>query len=89
MKMIKLLSAVIVTLVLWNVTLTNRTVDDSLLVGNLEQEIVELKNSNTILAAQVASLGSLQYLQPKIVSAGYIEQPRVASLMPPSALAQR
>lgn len=89
MKLIKILSAVIVALVLGSVTLTNRSVDDSLVVSDLARDISSLQNENTILAGQVAALGSLGNLTTKIAQAGFIESPKVVSLSTTSSVASR
>lgn len=89
MKLIKILFILIVGLVIANVTLTNRTVDDSLVVSNLDKQIASLQNQNTILRAEVASLGSLGAVQSKIAAAGFTDAPKVVSLQDTSSVALR
>ncbi len=89
MKLIKILSGLIVALVIWNVTLTNRSVDDSLVVANLDKEISALQNQNTILRSRVASLGSLGNLRHRIEQAGFVANPTVVALPDTSSVASR
>lgn len=89
MKLVKALSAVIVALMIVSVTLTNRSVDESIVVAYLTKEIGELQNQNTILKAQVASAGSLSKLSAKLEDAGFIESPKVVSLPTTSSVASR
>lgn len=89
MKLIKALFGLIVVLVIASVTLTNRTLDESLVVANLDKEISALQNQNTILRAQVAAAGSLTVLSPKIVEAGFVESSNTLSLSSVSSVALR
>ena len=89
MKLIKILFIVIIGLVITNVTLTNRTVDEGVVVSNLSKEISSLRDQNTILASQVAELGSLSAISTKLESAGYVETPKVVSLTGSSSVASR
>lgn len=89
MKLIKFLFFVIVVLVIANVTLTNRSVDESLVMSSLNRDIASLQNENTILRAQVAGLGSLDNLSQKIAEAGFVSTPKVATLTTTSAVASR
>jgi cell division protein FtsB len=89
MKLIKLLFAVIVVLVIANVTLTNRTVDEGVVVANLSQEIAQLQNENTILKAQVAAAGSIGNLSAKLTEAGFVETGKVVSLSTTASVASR
>lgn len=89
MKLIKLLFGVIVILVLANVTLTNRSVDEGIVVANLSKEIATLQNQNTILKGQVASMGSIGNLTAKLEEAGFVETPKVVSLPTTSSVASR
>lgn len=89
MKLIKLLSFVILALVITNVTLTNRSVDESIVVADLSRDITSLQKENTILKAQVAALGSLTDLEQKIAEAGFTASPKVASVTTVSSLASR
>lgn len=89
MKLIKLLFAIIVALVITNVTLTNRGVDEGVVVSGLAREIETLQNENTILKAQVAEDGAIGNLTVKLAEAGFVETPRVASLSTVSSVASR
>lgn len=89
MKLIKALSAVIVLLVIANVTLTNRSVDEGVVVANLTKDIAELQNQNTILRATVAEAGSLDALSERIAEAGFVDSPKVVSLSTPTSVASR
>jgi len=89
MKLIKALFILIIALVITNVTLTNRSVDESIVVANLSQEIATLQNQNTILRAQVALDGSLGTLSTKIADAGFVETPSVVALKTSSPVASR
>ena len=89
MKLIKFLFAVIVALVIANVTLTNRSVDESVVVAGLTRDIAKLQNDNTILKSQVASAGSLSKISDKIAQAGFVESPKVVTIGVPSSVASR
>lgn len=89
MKLIKALFVVIVVLVLGNVTLTNRAIDDGTVVADLGREIIALQNQNTIHRAEIASLGSIGNLSPKLAESGYVESPKVIALPTPAAVALR
>jgi len=89
MKIIKLLSFVIVALVIANVTLTNKSVDESLVVSNLSRDIAILENENTILKAEVASSGSIKELSTRIEAAGFVSTGNIASLPSVSNVASR
>ncbi len=89
MKLIKILSAIIVLLVITNVTLTNRSVEDGLTLTHLSKDISQLQNQNTILRAKIASAGALTGIKEKLLLAGYTESPRVVALPDNSAVASR
>ena len=89
MKIIKLLSFIIVALVIGNVTLTNRSVDESLIVSSLSRDIATLQNENTILKAEVASSGSIKELSSRIEAAGFVSTANIASLPSVSNVASR
>jgi hypothetical protein len=89
MKIIKLLFAIIVLLVIGSVTLTNRSVDEGVIVADLTREISNLQNENTILKAQVAAAGSIGNLTTKLAEAGFTESPKVFSLAVVSSVASR
>ncbi|MFZ2199792.1 MAG: hypothetical protein WAV40_03315 [Microgenomates group bacterium] len=89
MKLIKFFCFIIVVLVIGNVTLTNRSVDESLVVANLSRDISALQNENTILKSEVASAGSIVELSSKIEAAGFISSGKVAALPSVSSVASR
>lgn len=89
MKLIKLLFIVIVGLVIANVTLTNRTIDEGVTVANLSREISTLHDQNTIMKATVASAGSLGNLSTKLIEVGFVEPTNVVSLSITSNVASR
>lgn len=89
MKLIKALFVIIIVLVIGNVTLTNRTVDEGVVVANLSNEITRLQNENTIMKAQIAQAGSLGSLSEKIAEAGFVESAKVATLQSATSVASR
>jgi hypothetical protein len=89
MKLIKALFAVIVVLVIGNVTVANRSVDESLVVSDLSAEIAALQNENTILKSSVATAGSIGTLSAKIEEAGFISTPKIAAVETGSSVASR
>lgn len=89
MKLIKFLFAIIVCLVIGNVTLTNTAVDEGVTVARLTNEIAELQNENTILTATVAASGSLGNLSAQLESAGFVQSPKVVAIPTPSSVASR
>lgn len=89
MKLIKSLFAVIVILVITNVTIANRSVDESIVVSDLSSEISALQNENTILKSVVASAGSLGSLSQRIEEAGFTSSPKIAAIETTSSVASR
>ena len=89
MKLIKALFVLIIALVIMSVTLTNRSVDEGVVVAKLNQEITSLQNQNTILRAQVALAGSLNSVSTKIVEAGFVESATTVALKTSSSVASR
>lgn len=89
MKLVKILFVVIIALVIGNVTLTNRNVDESVVVSDLTRQITVLSNQNTILTAQVSELGSLTNVSEKIAELGFTETPKIASIPAAPAVALR
>jgi|GEM_PF-2853890 len=89
MKLIKFLSFIIIALVIGNVTLTNASVDDRLVVASLSQEISSLENAITILRSQVAQAGSIKNITSRLEAMGFTDTPKVASLPLVSAVASR
>ncbi len=80
MKLVKILAVVIIALVIGNVTLTNRNVDESVVVATLTKQITTLQNQNTIAAAQVAELGSITHVSHQLAELGFTETPKLAAL---------
>jgi hypothetical protein len=89
MKLVKILSALIITLVIANITLTNRNVDESVVVANLTKQITALQNQNTILTAEVAELGSLTHISSEISALGFTDTPKIAAIPTAPAVALR
>jgi hypothetical protein len=89
MKLVKALALVIVALVITNVTLTNRAVDQSVTVSTYNEEIETLNHENALLNAAIAEAGSLTKLRVLIENAGFIESPKVVSLQATSSVASR
>jgi hypothetical protein len=89
MKLIKFLFAVIVALVIGNVTLTNTAVDEGIVVARLTKEIAQIQNDNAIMAAAVASSGSLGALSAQLDEAGFVESPKVVAIPTPASVASR
>lgn len=89
MKLIKALFAVIIVLVIGNVTIANRSVDESIVVSDLSAEIASLQNENTILKSSVASAGSLGMLSLRIEEAGFVASPKIATITTTSSVASR
>lgn len=89
MRLIKVLFAFIIILVIANVTLTNRGVDEGVEVSKLSEEITALQNQNTIMRSVVATEGSLGSLTAKLAESGYIESGKVVSLGTTSSVASR
>ena len=89
MKLVKVLFAIIIALVIGNVTLTNRNVDESVIVADLTKQISTLQKQNTILSAQVANLGSLSQVSTQIAALGFTDTPKLASLQSPASVALR
>lgn len=89
MKLIKALFVVIIALVIGNVTLANRSVDEGILVSDLTNEINSLQNQNTILRSDVASAGSLSSMATRIEEAGFVVTPKIASVQTGASVASR
>jgi len=89
MKLVKILSLIIIALVITNVTLTNRSVDQSVTVTDLSKEISRLDHENTLLNAQIADQGSLTKLREKITAAGFVATSEIVSLKTTASVASR
>ncbi len=89
MKTIKLLALAIFLLVLTNITMANYSLDDSVVVSDLDSQITSLKHANIILRSEVASRGSLTQAVETIMAEGYTTPSTIATLAQPGALALR
>lgn len=89
MKLIKFLFIVIFALGLANVTYANRSLDDSQAMTNIALEIRTLEKENIQTTAAVGEAGSLTKISETLVSAGYVESPKVVSIMTSSNVASR
>ena len=89
MKLIKVLFAIIVALVIGNVTLTNTAVDEGVVVARLTSEIAQIENDNTIMAATVAASGSLGSLSAQLEAAGFVESSKIVAIPTRSSVASR
>lgn len=89
MKLIKILFALILALVIANVTLTNRSVDEGIVLSGLAREISSLQDQNTIMRAQIALDGSLGSLNTKLIEANFVSSPTIVALSDNHAVASR
>jgi hypothetical protein len=89
MKLIKILSFIIVTLVIANVTLTNKSVDEGVVLSQLNKDILKLQNDNAILRADIAQAGSITKLRAQIEEAGFVTSQKIVSLGVASSVASR
>jgi hypothetical protein len=88
MKLIKIFAILIIVMVFLNITLTNRSLDDSMEMSNLSSQILTLIKVNNSLKAEIATSASLTSLKPKISSAGYTEtSPHLVTLGFPASVA--
>ncbi|MFH1244334.1 MAG: hypothetical protein V1487_02035 [bacterium] len=74
---------------LGNVTLTNHSIDESLVVSQLNQEIKSLEDQNILTQARIAEIGSLTLLAEKISQAGYVDNAHIVALPTPASMALR
>lgn len=88
MKLVKLLCLVIAALLITNVVVANTAVDESVVVKTLAVEIEGLTQEKIILSQNVASLGSVQNISPRIEALGFVEMTTIVSLST-SSLASR
>ncbi len=89
MKLIKVLSLLIIILVITNVTLTNRTLDEGVVISNLTNDLTSLQNQNTIMRSQVALAGSIGGLTTKLSESGFVASPDIIPLPTAPSLATR
>jgi len=74
---------------LGNVTLTNRSVDESLVVSQLNKEIKSLEDQNILTQARIAESGSLTLLAERIAQAGYVDNAAIVALPNSASMALR
>ncbi|KKU46970.1 MAG: hypothetical protein UX62_C0002G0025 [Microgenomates group bacterium GW2011_GWA2_46_7] len=72
-----------------NVTLTNRSVDESLVVSQLNKEIKSLEDQNILTQARIAESGSLTLLAERIAQAGYVDNAAIVALPNSASMALR
>lgn len=89
MRLVKLLGLAIVLLGLYSVTLSNHSLDDSVVVADLNHEISSLAHANDVLRAKIASRGSLTAAAEEIEAKGYTSPDAIATLSAPSEVASR
>ena len=89
MKLIKLLSLVIAGLVLVNVTIANRAVDQSETVASLTRDIATLEHETVVLQSAVAEVGALTGMSDRVAALGFTETAQVATLGSSSSVALR
>lgn len=69
--------------------MTNRSVDESLVVSQLTKEIKSLEDQNILTQARIAESGSLTLLSEKIAQEGYVDNSHVVALPTSSSVALR
>ena len=89
MKLIKILSLLIIILVITSLTLTNRTLDEGLVISNLTNDLDALQNQNTILRSHVALAGSIGGLTTKLAQAGFVESQNIVHMPTVPSIASR
>ena len=89
MKLIKLLSVVIAILVVANITIANRAVDQAETVAALSREIASLEHDTVILQSAVAETGALTGMSERVAALGFTETAQVATLGKSSSVALR
>ncbi|KKU88474.1 MAG: hypothetical protein UY18_C0013G0019 [Microgenomates group bacterium GW2011_GWF2_47_9] len=80
MKLIKVFALSIVLLMVLSVTLSNRSLDDSQEVREITETIASLEHDNTLLRAEIASVGSLTAVAEKASSLGWSTSPKIVTL---------
>jgi hypothetical protein len=89
MKLVKFLSFVIAILVVVNVTVANRAVDQAETVSALSREISSLEHETVILQSAVAEAGALTGMSERVAALGFTETAKVATLGTASSVALR
>lgn len=89
MKLLKIFSAIIVLLVVTNITLSNHSLDDSKKLSDLNNDVNTLTHEITILKSTLAEAGSLTAISGKVEAAGFTENPSVVSLSVGKSVASR
>jgi len=89
MKLIKLLSLVIASLLIGNVIVANTAVDESVTVKTMSAEIQALTEQNQGLKQQIASTGSLTAISNRVEALGFVETPKVMAVTVSSTVALR
>jgi hypothetical protein len=80
MKLVKLLCLVILTLVIGNVTVSNKSLDQSLTMTALAKEITTLEKEAGILEAEIAMSASLPALEQRIAEAGFVPADKILAI---------
>lgn len=89
MKLIKLLTVVIASLLIGNVIIANTAVDESVTVKTVSAEIEALTQQNLLLKQQIAGIGSLTAIASRIEAMGFVETPKVMAVTVSSTVALR
>ena len=89
MKLVTLLGIIIAVLVVTSVTLSNRTVDTSYSLREVEASVTQLSKEVAVLRDQVAETGSLTRIAQRAREAGYIEAGKIAVVELPALTASR
>lgn len=84
MKLVKLLCVVIAGLLITNVVVANTAVDESVVVKAIGSEIEGLTQEKIRLSQEVARLGSIQNIAPRIEAMGLVDAPTIVALTTPS-----
>lgn len=87
MKLFKLFTILIVTLIITSITLSNRSLDDSERVRELTLNISVLEHDNTLLKDEIAEAGSLTKIAQVAGDHGFVESPKIVTLSAPSRVA--
>jgi hypothetical protein len=80
MKLIKFLCAVILALVLGNVTLANQSLDASVQMAQVAEELATLDKETSILEAELAAESSLAQILPRIENLGFVAPTKILAI---------
>lgn len=80
MKLVKLLCVAILGLVIANVTVSNKSLDQSLTMTVLAKEITTLEKETSILEAEIAMSASLPALEIRIAEAGFVPADKIMAI---------